>query len=149
MPRNPTTGIYTRPTNSFAQPVFDEIIDEIGANETFDDWDDQITKCMPEEPVVVTGATAIVAAGTTSVAINKAAPATTGLTLPTVADQNGVLLMIADWSTAVVSHVITLTPAGGETIARQATWTLQSNASFLARAVLYPSTTLSGWMVLD
>ena len=149
MPRDPLTGVYTRPTNSFAQPVFDTIISEVGANETFDDWDDQITKCMPEEPVVVTGASAVIAAGTTSVAISRAAPATTGLTLPSVTDQNGVPLLIIDWSSAVVAHTITLTPAVGETIERNATWPMVSNPAYLARAILYPSVTLDGWIVMD
>lgn len=149
MPRNSTTGVFTRVDNSFSDPVLGTIIDQTDADSYYDDIDTGLTNSVPKEPTVVTGSTATVAAETATVAINRSAPSTTGLTLPTVASQNGVPLRIEDWSTSVTAHTITLTPNGSEKIMRQSTWQIISTASWLANVTLYPSTTLSGWMVRD
>lgn len=145
MPRNPTTGVFTRVANSFSDPVVGTIIDPVDADELFDDYDAGLTNSVPEEPTAVTGSSATVAAGTSAIAIQRAAPATTGLTLPTVASQDGVPLHIVDWSTSVTEHTITLTPNGAETIMRQATFQIVSNTAQLASITLYPSTLLNGW----
>ncbi len=102
---------------------------------------------IPQEPTVVTGASATIAAGTQAVAISRAAPATTALALPTVASQAGVPLRIIDWSTAVTGHAITITPNGSETIEHNATLVLNSNAAQLSSVTLRPSNTLSGWYI--
>jgi hypothetical protein len=145
MPRNPTTGIFVRVANSFSNPVLGEIIDPIDANALFNDYDLGLTNAVPEEPTVVTGASAIVAAGTGAIAIQRAAPSATGLTLPAVADQDGTPLHIVDWSTSVVDHTITLTPAVGETIMQQSTLALFSSSTQNGSITLYPSTVLDGW----
>jgi hypothetical protein len=145
MPRDATTGIFTRVSNSFSNPVLGEIIDPTAADALDDDYDLALTNCIPKEPTVVTGAAAAVAAGTAAIAIQRAAPATTALTLPAVAAQNGVPLHISDWSTAVTGHTITITPNGAETIMSLSSWQLFSNATQLGSVTLYPSTTLSGW----
>lgn len=43
MPRNPTTGVFTRVSNSFSEPVLGEVIDPTDAVETFSDYDGGIT----------------------------------------------------------------------------------------------------------
>lgn len=81
------------------------------------------------------------------VAVQRNAPAATTLLLPSVASRNSVALPIADWSTNVVQHVITLTPQGAETVMRAASWQLYSTPDQLAGATLYPSIDLNGWVI--
>lgn len=147
MPRNPTTGVFTRVSNSFSEPVTGTIIDPIDADGLFDDYDAALTNSIPKEPIVVTTSSDTIAAGTPAVSIQRTAPVTTGLSLPPVADQDGVPLRIADWSSSVTDHAITMTPDGSETIMKEATWTIYSNASSLASLTLYPSTVLNGWYI--
>lgn len=97
--------------------------------------------------VQVTTASQAIAAGTPAVAVNRASPVTTALSLPTVASQSGLALSIFDWSTGVSGHTITITPNGAETIMRAATWPLFSNAVSLAGVTLRPSTVLNGWFI--
>lgn len=146
MPRNPTTGVFTRVNNSFADPVFGTPIDPNDANALFNDYDAALTNSIPKEPVVLTGGGAI-AAGTAAVALNEVSPTTTALTLPPVASQDGLPLSIVDWSNPVTNHAITITPNGTETIMRLTTWTIYSTADQLASITLYPSTTLNGWYI--
>lgn len=147
MPRNPTTGVFDRVSNSFSDPIVNTVIDPNAAIELFNDYDEGLTNSIPKEPASVTGGSSIIVAGTAAVAIERNAPATTTLTLPAVADQDGVPLRIIDWSTAVVDHAITITPNGVETIMRQATWPIYSTAISLASVTLYPSTELNGWYI--
>lgn len=99
------------------------------------------------EPRVITGASFVVGASDFTIAINRVAPSTTAGTLPAVSARLGRPIRIVDYSTSVVDHTITLTPSGAETIMRQATWPLYSNASNLASMTLWPSVDLSGWYV--
>ncbi len=46
MPRNPTTGVYTRPVNSFAQPVLGETIDPTDADSLWDAYDDALSDSL-------------------------------------------------------------------------------------------------------
>lgn len=98
------------------------------------------------EPRIVTGNFAATLADTT-IAISRAAPAATAGSLPAVATRSGRPISIVDWSSAVVDHTITLTPNGAETIMRQATWPLYSNAANLASVTLWPSVSLNGWYI--
>lgn len=84
--------------------------------------------------------------GATLAAIQRSAPATTALAIPSVVNQRGPL-HIVDWSTSVTNHVITLTPNGAETIMRQSSWQILSSASQLGSLRLYPSPDLSGWVI--
>lgn len=102
---------------------------------------------IPEEPVIVTASSAVIDAGTNAVAVNRSAPSTTGLTLPSVFDQEGQPIRIFDWSTSIADHTITLTPLGGQTIMRAATWPLYSTAVSRAGVTLHPSTDLNGWYI--
>lgn len=152
MPRNPTTGVFTRVNNSFSEPVSGTIIDPDDADDLFADYDSAFNTVWGVEPVSVTGATGTVAAGTAAIAIVRAAPTATTINLPTVASQNGQDLVIQDWSTGVLGgaadHVITITPNGAETIGKGATYPIVSNTSQLASVTLRPSTSLSGWMIV-
>jgi flavin-binding protein dodecin len=145
MPRDPATGVFTRVSNSFSNPIVGEIIDPVAATALDDDYDEALTNSIPQEPVAVTGSSATVAAGTAAVAIQRAAPSTTALALPPVLSQNGVPLHIVDWSTSVTDHTITLTPDGSEKIMQAATWPIYSNTTQLGSLTLYPSTVLGGW----
>lgn len=147
MPRNPTTGVFTRTSNSFSNPVDGTEIDPADADLLFDDYDSAFTNSIPKEPTVVTGSSAAIVAGTAAIAIQRTAPATTTLTLPTVASQDGIPLRIVDWSASVTAHTITLTPNGAETIMKLSSWGISSNAAQLASLTLYPSTVLSGWYI--
>lgn len=89
----------------------------------------------------------VVAILTSLVAVQRVAPDVTALRLPAVASRQGKPLQITDWSTGVVSHVITLTPASAETIQRRTSWALLSTADQLAGITLYPSTDLNGWVI--
>lgn len=95
---------------------------------------------------VTTGAAAVGAA-TTLLGIERANPATTVLTLPSVAVHSGKALQIVDWSSAVANHAITLTPNGAETIMRLPSFELLSTPDQLAGATLYPSIDLNGWVI--
>ena len=147
MPRNATTGVFTRVANSFSNPVFGTLIDPTDADALFDDYDAGLTNSVPKEPTLVTTGSASVAAGTAAVAVQRVAPATTALSLPTVASRDGLPLRIVDWSTSVTDHAITMTPNGTEKIMLAATWTINSNAAQLASVTLYPSTVLNGWYI--
>lgn len=147
MPRDPTTGVFTRVDNSFSDPISGTLIEPIDANQLFDDYDMALTNSVPKEPVVVTGASAAVVAGTAAVAVQRAAPSTTALSLPSVANQDGVPLRVVDWSTSVTDHTITLTPDGSEKIMLAATWPIFSNSASLGSLTLYPSTVLNGWYI--
>lgn len=95
----------------------------------------------------VAGASAAVNSGASILAIQRASPAGTLLTLPSVVSRAGRSLQVVDWSTAVVNHQVTLTPAGGETIMQQASWQLLSTAAQLGGITLYPSPDLNGWVI--
>lgn len=99
------------------------------------------------EPTVVTGASATIAAGTAAVVVQRAAPSTTALALPAVAAQDGQPLRVADYSSSVTAHEITLTPDGSEKIMGLSSWVLYSSAASLAGVTLIPSTTLNGWYI--
>lgn len=95
----------------------------------------------------VTAAAATIDGTTSLLAIQRPAPVNTVLTLPDVATRGGRSLQIVDWSTNVVNHVVTLSPAGGATIMRQAAWSLYSTPVQLAGVTLYPSPELNGWVI--
>src|SRR6185437_11971069 len=99
------------------------------------------------EPTVITGATGTVAARTSAVAVQRNAPVSTSIVLPSVSSQGGMALRIFDWSTSVTEHTITLTPDGTEKIMLQSTWPIVSNTVSLAGVLLIPSVTLSGWYI--
>lgn len=96
------------------------------------------------ELTVTTGA-ATIPPKTSLVIINRASPATTVLTLPSVVNQAGVDLCIVDWSTAVTDHVISFVMAGSETIMRRTDFTIASNAAQNGSAKIRPKISLGGW----
>lgn len=112
-------------------------------------WEALLSASSTAGYVFQSAAVAVNSIGSTTslVAIQRAAPATTTLVLPSVASRFGKALQIADWSSAVTNHDITLTPAGGNTIMQQAAWHILSTAVQLAGVTLYPSTDLNGWVV--
>lgn len=91
----------------------------------------------------------VIEPGVTVLAIERDAPAATSLLLPSVSAQwsTGRNLRIADWSTAVVDHTITLTTPDGATIGRNASWQLFSSAVQLANAELCPVPDVNGWII--
>jgi hypothetical protein len=97
---------------------------------------------------VTTGASVILG-GTSLVAVQRASPVATALTLPSLAAQfaTGRKLQIVDFSTAVAGHTITLSVPDAATIMGQATWQLLSTADQLAGVMLQPSTDLNAWVI--
>jgi hypothetical protein len=99
----------------------------------------------------VTGAAATIQTNTGLLAITRANPLTTALSLPPLALRAGREVKIVDFSTAIaVEHDITLTPAAsdvGATIMQQNSWKLISTAVQLAGIRLYPSTDLNAWVI--
>lgn len=111
-------------------------------------WEALFTASAPTvfQSVNAAGPVAI-ASATSLLAVQRAAPVNTALTLPAVASRNGKLLRVVDWSTAVAGHEIDVTAAGGETIMQRATFKLFSTADQLAGVQLYPSIDLTGWVI--
>lgn len=97
----------------------------------------------------VIAASGTVLAGTTVLAVQRAAPAATALLLPTIAAQFATnrKLQIVDFSTAVANHVITLTTPDGATIMLGASFELFSTADQLAGVMLQPSPDLNAWVI--
>lgn len=97
----------------------------------------------------VTGVTNAINAGTTILAVQRAAPGATALILPNLGAQwlTGRPLKIVDWSTAIINHTITITTPDGSTIMQQAAWQLLSNAVQLAGITLHPVPELNGWVI--
>ncbi len=95
----------------------------------------------------VTGAAANLGISTTLLAIQRAAPVTTVITLPLVSVRIDRPVQIVDWSTGIVNHEITLNAAGGNTIMQRASFNLFSTADQLAGITLYPSMDLNGWVI--
>lgn len=90
-----------------------------------------------------------VLSGTSLLAIERNAPASTALLLPNLAAQfaTGRKLQVIDFSSAVSNHVITLTTPDGATIMQEASWELLSTAAQLAGVTLQPSPDLSSWII--
>lgn len=92
----------------------------------------------------------IINPGVSLAAVQRAAPANTAVQLPTVAAQ--VLtqkdIVLADYSTGVVNHTITLSTPDGATINQSAGWQLLSTAASLACVRLRPSIDLDSWVLL-
>ncbi|KRR18135.1 hypothetical protein [Bradyrhizobium retamae] len=100
------------------------------------------------EEVDITTSTYPVGAFETFIVIKRVGPTLTTITLPPVADRDGVPLKWADWSTSVVSdHEIRFIADGSETIMKLSTYSAWSNASGLASGWLYPSDDLTGWLI--
>lgn len=148
MPRNPTTGVFTRVSNSFSEPVVNTVIEPVDANALFDDYDAAFNAAVPDEPTQVTTGSATISATAGSIAIVRTSPTTTALALPPVASRNGQPLPIFDWSSSISGdHTITITPDGTEKIMKNATLVMVSTSAQLASVTLFPSTTLSGWFI--
>lgn len=99
----------------------------------------------------VAGATGVVTLGTSLLAIQRASPVLTQLTLPNLQKQwaTGRALQIVDFSTALAAagHVIKLTTPDGATIMQQSLWQLLSNVDQLSGVTLQPSPNLNAWVI--
>lgn len=96
----------------------------------------------------VAGVSGVILAGTSILAVQRAAPAATALVLPKLAARSITNpLKIVDGSTAVANHAITLTTPDGSTIMQQASWELLSTAAQLSGVTLYPAPDLNGWVI--
>lgn len=91
----------------------------------------------------------IIDSGVSLAAVQRAAPANTAITLPTIAAQyaSQKSLRIVDFSTGVAAHNIALTTSDGATIMQEATWHLLSSADQLAGVTLTPSPDLNAWVI--
>jgi len=100
-----------------------------------------------KEPVPVSGASILLPVGTSAAVVQRAVPTATAIALPSVTAQDGMPISIADWSSSVVEHAITITPDGTETIMGKPSITIYSTPDQLAGVKLYPSTNLAGWYI--
>jgi hypothetical protein len=92
----------------------------------------------------------IINPGVSLAAIQRAAPAATAVQLPTIAAQfiSQKDIVLADFSTTVTNHTITLSTPDGSTIMQKATWQLISTPDYLQRARLRPSPDLNSWVLI-
>lgn len=90
-----------------------------------------------------------ITAGTSLLAVQRAAPAATALVMPNLAAQFnfGRDVSVIDFSTGVANHVITITTPDGTTIMQGASWQLLSTANQLAGIRLKPSPDLNAWII--
>lgn len=97
------------------------------------------------EPIIVSGASASVAAMESNVIIQRSAPTATTINLPAVIPQDGIPIAIADLSTSVTDHAITIVPDGTEKVMGKTSIVIHSTATQLASVTLRPSSTAAGW----
>lgn len=101
-------------------------------------------------PIIVTGDTDDIPAGTEYVIVQRSDPGTitTTLNFPSTLLQISPLV-IFDWSEGFDQHTISCVAAGGETIMQEATFDMVSvdDGSFkqLTSGIFYPFSTLLGW----
>lgn len=94
-----------------------------------------------------------ITAGVTLAAVQRATPAATLITLPTLAAQfaSGKRLQIVDFSTGVTAHDINLVTSDGSTImgvvGAAPGWHLLSTAAQLSGVLLQPSPDLNSWII--
>lgn len=87
--------------------------------------------------------------GTSLLAVQRVAPATTAIVLPNLVSQWSTkrALQIVDFSTGVLNHAITLTTPDGTTIMQRTSWQLRSTADQLTGITLQPSPELNSWVI--
>lgn len=130
MPRNETTGIFTRVDNSFSEPIAGTIIDPTDAIELFDDYDEGLSEAMGWfQPLrLVTASGAVTVSNTEAgVGINKSVGAATAVTIPSPATRNanGALpIQIKDIKGDAETNNITISASGGALIDGAATWVI-------------------------
>lgn len=96
----------------------------------------------------VTASSDTINTATTLLAIQRVAPSTTALALPSVNHVlDGQKISIIDLSTSVTDHVFTLTPHGTETIMLASSWPVSSNSVQLGSISLRANRTLNGWYI--
>lgn len=97
----------------------------------------------------VVAASGVIAAGTTVLAVQRDAPTTTALILPSLSAQwlAGSDLKIVDWSTNIVNHTVAITTADGSTIMKQSSWRLLSTPDQRTGITLSPVPDLDGWII--
>lgn len=98
---------------------------------------------------VAVGAAAI-NLGASLVAVQRAAPAATALTLPNLGQQWAKFgkIQIVDFSTGVAAHDITIATPDGTTIMKSANWQILSTPDQLAFITLQPSPDLNAWVIV-
>lgn len=81
MPRNPTTGVFTRVANSFSNPVFGTLIDPTDADALFDDQDVGLNPPVLAGPLSITGKFGYATGAGAGGAVTQITSRTTGVTL--------------------------------------------------------------------
>lgn len=96
----------------------------------------------------VTTETGAANTNTTLLAVQRANPTQTTLSLPSVFARSSGALRIVDWSTGIAAeHEISLVPEVGQTIMQLPSWKLISTPYASQGVTLFPSTNLSGWVI--
>lgn len=115
---------------------FNYLLNQIAAQQTI----------LGDLTVVTTPGPFVISPGQIGLALNKAIPSATAISLPTVASRLGLPVRIVDW--AGNAGDLTITPHAGETIMGLASAIVGSNGQGLGTAgslMLWPSVNLSGW----
>lgn len=97
-------------------------------------------------PTIITTASYTVLPSDVFLIIQRVAPATTAIAFPSVLDRTGVPLFLIDASSGVTENIITITPAGGQTVMGKATWPIVSTSTQLASGSFYPVVDLLSWV---
>lgn len=110
---------------------------------------------FPYQIQMVTTASAVVNPGSTIVLVNRNGPNATSLTLPLTSAQElanadtGIPIIIADISINITGeHIISINPAGAETVMRQAPFPIVSHPGILTGITLTPVDSIGMWVVV-
>lgn len=112
MPFNPTTGIFTRVSNSFSNPVFGTEIDPTDADLLFDDYDLALSLFNGHRIITAAG-TVTVLTTDSRILINKAVGAATSVVLPSSVTVPQSIL-VKDLKRDASTNNITVTFTGGQ-----------------------------------
>ena len=134
MPRNDVTGLFTRVSNNFSEPVVGTVIDPVTATSLFDDYDTGLSEALAwHQPLrVVTAAGAVTVSATEAgVALNKTVGAATVVNLPLSELRNGLPITVKDLKGDASTNAITLTATGGELIDGSATLAIVNDRGYV------------------
>lgn len=107
MPRNPTTGIFTRVSNSFSNPIQGTVIDPTDASALFDDYDDGLSP-PPQGLIATSVAVATYQVLSTDVLIEVNYAGSVTITLDDPDDRSLYGLIIKDISGAASANNISI-----------------------------------------
>lgn len=127
-------------TGSSGSPTFERILRyvQIGV---------EAVRGPMETETQITGASYDLGSTETFLTIRRTTPTLTTINLPALASRTGLECAFVDWSTISSDHEIKFVPYSGETVMKDANYSVWSNSSSRARGFIYPAPDLSSWVV--